>query len=233
VATRARTWWLLAGGIVVAVLLVAVVAPWVYIQFIKADPAPKLTLSETTTTAPTGSAAPSVPLAGTWNVVDGSKGQYRVEEVLFGQDATATGTTEDVTGAVVFDQSSVQEATVIVDLTTVKSGESRRDAQFHGRIMNTAEFPDATFTLTQPIALPANIAEGTPVTVTATGELTVHGMTQSVTVELDAQRTGNAIEVAGEIPVKFADYGIDDPSGGPATVKDNGLIEFLVVLNPA
>jgi hypothetical protein len=30
------------------------------------------------------------------------------------------------------------------------------------------------------------------------------------------------------IPVVFADYGIPSPSFGPATVEDNGEIEFLV-----
>jgi len=39
------------------------------------------------------------PLTGTWSVIDGSKGQYRVEETLFGQDATATGTSDKVSGS--------------------------------------------------------------------------------------------------------------------------------------
>ena len=99
--------------------------------------------------------------------------------------------------------------------------------------MDTAEFPDATFKLTKPIALGKEPADGEKITATATGELTMHGTTKPVTAQLEARRTGNTIEVAGTIPVTFSDYGIDNPSGGPASVGDNGTIEFLVVLSPA
>ena len=37
-------------GVVVAVLLVTVVAPFVYLNFIKDDPAPELTLDDVSTT---------------------------------------------------------------------------------------------------------------------------------------------------------------------------------------
>lgn len=33
----------------------------------------------------------------------------------------------------------------------------------------------------------------------------------------------------GTIPVKFADYKIDNPSGGPVTTEDHGVVEFLLV----
>lgn len=32
------------------------------------------------------------------------------------------------------------------------------------------------------------------------------------------------------IPITFADYGIDNPSAGPAQVGDEGELEFLLVL---
>jgi polyisoprenoid-binding protein YceI len=228
---RSRKWWWIGGGVVVAMLAVVVVAPWVYINFIKEEAAPKPEFSPTPETTAPG--ATRAPLTGTWTVGRDSHAQYRVKEVLFGQDTEATGTTNDVSGSVEFDATGVTAATVEVDLTTVKSGEGRRDAQFHGRIMNTAQFPDAIFNLTQPIALASEPADGETIIVPATGELTVHGVTNTATAALEAKRTGNTIEVLGEIPVVFADYGIDDPSGGPATVVDNGLIEFRVVLTPA
>jgi hypothetical protein len=33
--------------------------------------------------------------------------------------------------------------------------------------------------------------------------------------------------------VTFSDFGIENPSGGPATVGNTGTIEFLVELQPA
>jgi polyisoprenoid-binding protein YceI len=234
---KSRKWWWIGGGAIVVVLLAVVGGPFVYIHFIAPDPAPKLTISDSTptTSAQTSGSEASTraPLAGTWNVGTGSKAQYRVKETLFGQDAEATGTTESVTGSVVIKGTTVQSATVTVDLTTVTSDEASRDRQFQGRIMDTADFPDATFKLTQPIALGKEPADGVKITATATGELTMHGTTNTVTAQLEAKRTGDTIEIAGTIPVTFSDYGIDNPSGGPATVGNNGTIEFLVVLSPA
>ena len=51
-----------------------------------------------------------------------------------------------------------------------------------GRILNTSQFPDATFTLTKPIALGKEPSDGVEITTTATGNLTLHGTTKSVTI---------------------------------------------------
>jgi polyisoprenoid-binding protein YceI len=102
-----------------------------------------------------------------------------------------------------------------------------------GRILETSQFPDATFELTKPITLPSDGADGKEMTVTATGNLTLHGVTKPVTTEITARRTGNTIEASGAIPIKFSDYEINDPSGGPAQVGDNGSLEYLIVLTAA
>jgi polyisoprenoid-binding protein YceI len=113
-------------------------------------------------------------------------------------------------------------------MTKVKSDESERDNQFQGRIMDTASFPTSTFVLTQPIQLGAIPAAGTTITETATGKLTLHGTTKAVTFPVQARLNGTTISVSGSIPIVFADYGIDNPSGGPATTSNNGILEFLL-----
>jgi len=57
------------------------------------------------------------------------------------------------------------------------------------------------------------------VTVPATGELTVHGTKKTVTTDVTAKRSGGTIQVNGTIPVVFADYGIPNPSFGPAQTR--------------
>lgn len=49
-----------------------------------------------------------------------------------------------------------------------------------------------------------------------------------MTVDVTAKRSDGLISVNGAIPVVFADYGIPDPSFGPATVEGHGEIQFLV-----
>src|SRR5207302_6252971 len=175
-------------------------------------------------------AASSAPLAGTWSVTNGSQAGYRVDEVLFGQSHTAVGRTSAVTGKVTFSGTTVSAGTFSVDLTQVSSDQDRRDRQFQGRIMDTSSYPTATFTLTQPIDLGTAPAAGVQKNVSAKGNLTIHGATRAVTVQLQARRDGNVVQVSGSIPVTFADWNIPNPSFGPVTTDDHGVIEFLLKL---
>lgn len=164
---------------------------------------------------------------GTWNVTSGSSAGYRVKETLFGQSTTAVGRTSQVTGSITISGTQVAAGELSVDMTTVSSGQSQRDSQFQGRIMDTATYPTATFTLSQPIQLGSLPSTGTTVTETATGKLTLHGTTKTVTFQLEARR-GATIAVSGSIPIVFSDYSISNPSGGPATTGSTGTLEFLL-----
>jgi polyisoprenoid-binding protein YceI len=217
---------------IVAIAVLVVGGTFVYINLIRDDPPPKLALeSDTTATVPSGDAT----IDGNWTATsDGSQVGYRVNEVLFGQKATAVGRTADVSGSLTIDGTTVTAAQVVADLTTVTSDEDRRDNQFQGRIMNTAEFPTATFALSEPITFESAPAAGQTVTKTVTGTLTLHGTTNDVTVELTAKWDGgDEIQVNGEIPITFDDYGIPNPSFGGITTEDHGSLELLVVFTRA
>lgn len=228
-----RGWkrWLLVGVVAVAVLAVA--GPYVYIHFIEGKAPKRLSLSSQGSTATTDASAgadpgaPNVPLDGTWKVTTGSQAGYRVKEVLFGQNNEAVGRTSAVTGDATIAGTKVSAASITVDLTQVTSDQSRRDSQFQHRIMDTSSNPTATFKLTQPVDLPSTSGR---VSVKATGDLTLHGVTKSAVADLQAERSGNTIRVSGSIPVTFADWNIPNPSFGPVSTDDKGLIEFLVVL---
>ena len=229
---RARTILIAA---LAAVLLVTVVGPFVYINFIKDDPPERLSLDDVSTTAPTDGSTPSTTgdegIEGTWAVADGSIVGYRIQEVLFGQDSEAVGRTESITGEVTIEGTTVTAATFEVDMATFESGESQRDRQFEGRIMEVAQFPTATFELTEPIELGSVPAEVEGITATAIGDLTLHGVTQPVTIDLEARLDGVTFAVDGTTTITFTDYGIDDPSGGPASVGDDGELEVLLVFS--
>lgn len=218
-----------------AVAALVVVGPFVYINFIASDAPPPLTLdSSTPGTGATGSTvarisgAPLTSLEGAWTVTTGSQAGYRVVEVLFGQDSVAVGRTTTVAGSATVSGNTVSAATLTVDLTTVQSDDNRRDNQFRGRIMNTAQFPTATFTLAQPLPLAGLPEEGVDTEVTAAGNLTLRGQTRAVEADLTLRRSGDTISVAGAIAVRFADYGIPDPSLPGITTRDNGLLEFVL-----
>ena len=56
--------------------------------------------------------------------------------------------------------------------------------------IETGTFPTATFRLTTPIELGALPAEGETISMTALGELTLHGQTKAVEVPLQARLSG-------------------------------------------
>lgn len=234
VATLRRRWKVLLVAVPIVVVLAVVGGTYAYIHFVAPDPAPKLTLaSDAAATDPATAGDPSATAAGTidgqWSASSGSKAQYRVHEVLDGQDNEATGTTTAVTGKLTVTGTTVSSASLSVDMTKVASGESQRDSQFRNRIMQTSRYPTATFELMSPIELTSIPDNLITITVPATGRLTLHGTTQTVSFTVQARRNGAHLEVNGTIPITFSDYGISNPSGGPASVGNDGDLEFLVV----
>ena len=229
---RLKIWSIVAIG----VLGLVIGGPWVYIHLIHGEAPPPLALGSTSASpSATGGTTGADPTAGdgSWTVTDDSVVGYRVEEVLFGQNADAVGRTSAITGTMTLDGATVTDASFIVDMTTVTSDESRRDDQFNGRIMETSVYPTATFSLSESIDLGTLPDANTDVTATATGDLTLHGVTKTVTFDIQGRDTGSQVEIAGSIPITFADWGISNPSFGPVTTEDNGILEFSIVFVPA
>ena len=199
-----------------------------------ADP-PVAATSPAAASAPVteASTAPGASAPGSWSATDASQVGYRVEEVLFGVNTTAVGRTNEVTGSLAIEGTAVTEVDFSVDVASITSDESRRDNQFRGRIMSADEFPTASFVLTQPIDLGGEPADGVEVQTQATGELTLRGVTKPVTFDVNAKQDNGLIGVQGSIPVLVADYGIANPSNSGITTEDHGLVEFVLVFEPA
>jgi polyisoprenoid-binding protein YceI len=83
-----------------------------------------------------------------------------------------------------------------------------------------------------PVALPATAAEGSAFRIAAIGDLTIHGVTNRVTIDLDAQLVEDRIVVVGSTIVRFSDYGIDPPRAPVLlSVEDHGTMEFQLVFS--
>jgi polyisoprenoid-binding protein YceI len=187
------------------------------------------------TTAPAATSAPATDAGvdGEWAIAATSEVGYRVDESINGFDTTANGRTEAVTGSFTIAGTAVSAGSFTVDMTTFKSDESRRDSQFNGRIMEVDTFPTSTFTLTAPIDFGEVPADGSTITASATGDLTLHGVTQSVTFDVEATFQNGRVGVLGNIPVVFADYGISNPSFATITTEDHGILEFVLIFDRA
>jgi polyisoprenoid-binding protein YceI len=236
----------LALAAVTALVLVALAgaAGLAYLFF---RPAPPAAVGSSSAPGTSASVAPLVSgaagtlppggLAGTWTV-DPSIGSfsdfsssfvgYRVDETLATNRAnTAVGRTPDVTGSLVLDGTAITTVDVTADLTSLESDDDRRDGQLRRQAIETEQFPEAKFTLSTPIDLGSLPADGGTVQATATGQLTLHGVTKEIQVPVQASLSGDVVTVTGSIEIAFADYDIDQPTSMLVlSIEDHGTIEF-------
>ena len=197
-----------------------------------------------TSSASSSSTTPSGGIDGTWNV-DTSIGSfsdfsdsfvgYRVQEQLASIGGnTAVGRTPAVSGSLTIAGTKVTAVTIQADLTGLKSDDNRRDGQLSHQGLETSTYPTATFSLTSPIDLGSVPADGTEVSVSATGKLTLHGQTKDVQIPLKAKLSGNTIVVTGSLEITFADYGISKPNSfAVLSIADTGTLELQLFFTKA
>ena len=156
---------------------------------------------------------------------------FRVDEVLAGGigDFTAVGRTADVSGAIELTDTTLAAATVEVTMATLRTDNSNRDSRMH-RALDTSEFPSAAFTLTEPLDIGAGAGAGEAFSGSAVGELTIKGVTNPATFDLEAQLVGDSIVAVGSSEVVFADYGVTAPTAPiVVSVEDHGIMEFQLI----
>jgi polyisoprenoid-binding protein YceI len=240
-ARSGRTIGMVAG--VVVVLGVAAFAGWWFLLRDDAPPEADIdaageTLDEAATPGPGDASSGEAAAVDGTRTVDQSVGSfadfsgawagYRFDEELVGIGGnTAVGRTADVTGTMTVADGAVTAVDVEVDLTTHDSDSDRRDGALRTRGLESDRFPTATFRLTEPVALPPGVTDGEQATVAATGELTIHGVTNEATIELQAELQGDAAVVVGNTPIALADHGIDPPTGlSVLSISGDGTFEF-------
>ena len=241
---------LVLGLIALVVLGALVAAGGLAYLFLRDAPPPAVGLATgspgaSASTAPSGTSGPAATTgsagtagtAGTWTI-DPTIGSfadfsssfvgYRVDETFTGNRAnTAVGRTPAVSGNLVLDGSTITSVDVTADLTQLESDDDRRDGQLERQAIQTGQFPTATFKLTTPIELGSAPVDGQVIDASATGELTLHGVTKTVTVPIQAKLSGDVVTVTGSIEIAFADYAIEQPTSFIVlSIEDHGIMEL-------
>jgi polyisoprenoid-binding protein YceI len=226
------------AGLAAATVVLAGGFAAAYVLFFTPDSKPRLTLG----TAPSGSASSPAPASGTlggrWVVAAGSVAGYRVREQLGFLPAPddAVGRTSAITGGFAVDGGasgaaySVRDVSLSADVSKLQSDDGRRDRRMASIGLQTAQFPTASFAAAGPIAIPPSAVSGATETVPATGQLTIHGVTKTVTIPLQVRRDAGQIDIAGSLRFPFSQFGMTAPSvGGFVTVQSDPTLEFRVL----
>lgn len=154
---------------------------------------------------------------------------FRIDEELVRIGAkTVVGRTPGVSGTLTLEGSTVSTVEILVDMTGLITDDNSRNGAIRRQAIETNDFPEASFRLTEPIDLGAVPAAGSSVDVDATGDLTIHGVTRTETIPLTAEFDGTRISVFGELgPILLADYEIDRPTAAAVlSVEDNATMEL-------
>jgi polyisoprenoid-binding protein YceI len=189
-----------------------------------------------TTAAPDTTVASRASLDGAW-VADTAVSfvGYRIDEELANLGSvTAVGRTGEIDATLTFTGSAVTDLSVTVDMTTLESDRSQRDSAMRTRGLETSTFPESSYILTSPIELGVDPADGETFTATATGDLTLHGVTQSIELELEGRLVDGTVVIVGSIEIALVDYGIEKPTGfSVLDIADVGLLEIQLAFVPA
>lgn len=177
-----------------------------------------------------------VDVAGTWTVAGDSRAGYRVRERLatLSAESDAVGRTSDVTGSITLESdgttATLTAGSITVDTTTIASDEDRRDNRLRTEGLQTDTYPTATFTISQPVEIPASAIEGTATDVTLVGDLELHGVSRSVSIPAQARLVDGTVQVAGSTTFLLSDFEITAPNVGGfiISIADEGALEFQV-----
>lgn len=223
------------GAVALIIVLGAAGAYLYFFSGLRSTPKPLALASA----SPATGTSSKTSLVGNWTIASGSTAEYRATEQFAGQTSShqAVASTTSLSGGLKINGSgsalSASQVKVTVQLTNLKSQDTvpvpgldvaNRDSIVQ-RTLDTATYPTATLT-SDSIQLPANAAGGSRVTIPIQGQLTIHGVTKTVSFPLEAQLGGGKVEVLGTIPVNMSDYGVRAPNLPLVAVQPQLQLQF-------
>jgi polyisoprenoid-binding protein YceI len=119
--------------------------------------------------------------------------------------------------------------TVTVPLANLDTGIKLRNGHMRDKYLEVGKYPNAVLVVGRAaITVPA---PGAAHTADVAGTMTIHGTTRPVTVHYSASRSGNAIQVTGNLDLNINDYKIVVPSYLGVTVKPDIKVDVKFSVN--
>ncbi len=195
------------------------------------------TSASTSGVATTTSANLSAAGASRYDVVaSNSKADYRVREQLarLSFPSDAVGTTNKVSGQLVIGADGKVDASqskLVADLTGLKSDSGMRDGFIQRAVLDTSQYPDATFVPNAIQGLDLPLPTSGKQTFKLLGDLTVHGVTKPVTFDVSTQVDGNNVSGTATTDFTFETFGMTPPkTGAVLSVTDDVKLEINLQL---
>ena len=173
------------------------------------------------------------------------RANYRVTEQLarLPSPIEAIGYTESITGGLYINSDGIPNANSVIniDLSSLKSDESKRDNYLRNNSLETNKFPEAIFEIKEikgfDIDSLLNLQKN-EFQMQLIGDLTVHGVTKTKTWDINATSELGKLKGKGTLSFPFSDFNMDIPKlFFIVSVEDNITLELdfdiTLSLNPS
>lgn len=135
-----------------------------------------------------------------------TKVQWTLGDVLH----TVHGTFNLKRGNIDFDpESGKASGHLVVDVASGNSGSDARDRRMHANVLESAKYPEATFT---PSHIEGTLAVPGTSKVKVHGSFTIHGASHEVTMDVQAAVVGDEIHATIAFDIPYVAWGMKDPS---------------------
>ncbi|MBO6880473.1 YceI family protein [Winogradskyella sp.] len=111
-----------------------------------------------------------------------------------------------------------------VESESLKSGKSGMDKNTY-KALNTDEYKTITFKMSSVKSL--ELVSDNNYKVSVIGDMTISGVTKSITIDLTLKLKDNKIWIEGEKSIKMTDYGIEPPKALLGTIKTGDDIKII------
>jgi polyisoprenoid-binding protein YceI len=202
-------------------------------------PAPTITA-----VPPTATASPTEFAGRSFELAPGeSQASYTVDEEFFmgavtrlGRELgwfTTVGVTDQMTGTLRLEPTEAGGVELVsgefaVNVRALDSDSDLRDERIQREWLVSNVFPEAYFAATALENFPAPYTPGTPAMFNLVGDLTLHGVTRTVSFSTTATLTDNTLSGLATTPVLMTDFGFDPPEIPGFMRAEN---EVLITLN--
>jgi polyisoprenoid-binding protein YceI len=121
----------------------------------------------------------------------------------------------------------IQSLSVSLTAETLESGKSQMDRNAY-KALKTDKNPQIKYVL-------KDIKPGQGNTWTATGDVTIAGVTKTMTMPVTVNQQGNVLEFSGSIATKLTEFKIDPPTAMLGTIKTGNDVKlsFSAKFNPS
>jgi polyisoprenoid-binding protein YceI len=133
------------------------------------------------------------------------------------------GVSRDVNCAMIYNDDTKQPESIAVSIKVASFDSDNNNRDSHAiEVLDGLKYPNVTFSC-------SDIKANESGTLTAKGNLTFHGITKPVTVQVTRKESAGKMTMSGEFPVMLSDYKIERPSLMGMKTEDGIMLRFNVV----